>query len=69
MAVKNQNKKKNNIFKSMFNELKKATLPTKKELIVYFAVVVVVIIVFTIIIGIYDLGLSKLIELILNLDK
>ena len=69
MAVKSEKKKKNNIFKGMLKELKKVTWPTKKELAVYSIVVIVAVIIFTIIVGIYDLGLSKLMELILSLGK
>ena len=69
MAVKSEKKKKNNIFKGMLKELKKVTWPTKKELAVYSVVVIVAVIIFTVIVGIYDLGLSKLMELILSLGK
>lgn len=69
MAVKSEKKKRGNIFKGMIKELKKVTWPTKKELAVYSVVVVVAVIIFTIIVGIYDLGLSKLMELILSLGK
>ena len=69
MAEKNQKKKKNNIFKGMFKELKKTTWPTKKELAVYSVVVIVAIIIFAVIVGIYDLGLSKLMKLILSFGK
>ncbi|AMP20310.1 hypothetical protein AZF37_03220 [endosymbiont 'TC1' of Trimyema compressum] len=69
MAAKSEKKKKNNIFKGMLKELKKVTWPTKKELAVYSVVVIVAVIIFTIIVGIYDLGLSKLMELILSLGK
>ena len=54
-------------FKNMFNELKKVTWPSKKEVINYSVVVFLFMIVLGIIIGLIDLGSGKLVDLIVNL--
>ena len=50
----------------MMSELKKVTWPTKKEVTVYTIVVVVTVVFFALVIGGYDLLLSKLISFLLS---
>jgi len=51
-------------FRGVISELKKVTWPTRKELINTTVVVLVFILIFTAVVGIVDLGLGKLLELI-----
>lgn len=67
MAAKEKSKERTNIFKGMFKELKKVTWPTKKQLIIYSIVVLVTVIVFSLIIGGYDILLTKLMQLLIGL--
>ena len=53
-------------FKNMVAELKKVTWPTKKEMINYSLVVFGFMIIMTIIIGVFDLGAGKLVDLIVS---
>ena len=53
-------------FMNMFHELKKVTWPTKKEMINYSLVVFGFMIIMTIIIGVFDLGAGKLVDLIVS---
>lgn len=67
MATKEIKKEKTNVFKGMFKELKKVVWPTKKQLAVYSIVVFITVVVFSIIVGAYDLLLTKLMQFLLNL--
>ena len=51
-------------FMNMKHELKKVTWPTKKEMINYSLVVFGFMIIMTVIIGVFDLGASALVDLI-----
>ena len=53
-------------FREVNSELRKVTWPSKKELANYTLIVVVTIIIFAAIIGLIDLGLGKLLDLIIN---
>ena len=53
-------------FREMFYELKKVTWPTKKDMINYSVVVLVFIVIMGVIIGVIDLGASKLVELLVS---
>jgi len=50
-------------FRDVVHELKRVTWPTRKALINYTIVVVVTIIIFSIILGIFDFGFMRLLEL------
>ena len=51
-------------FRDVVHELKRVTWPTKKALINYTIVVIVTIIIFSILLGLFDLGFIKLIDLL-----
>ena len=51
-------------FINMWHELKKVTWPTRKEIINYSLVVLAFIVIMIIIIGVFDLGASRLVGLI-----
>lgn len=53
-------------FKEVINEVKKVTWPTKKELMSYTAAVFAFIASFAVIYGLADLGLSKLLTLVVS---
>ena len=69
-AAKKANKKKRKsparFFKDIISELKKVTWPTAKDLIKYAGAVIAFIFVVAIIVGLMDLGLSSLFNLVLN---
>ncbi len=69
-AAKKANKKKRKsparFFKDVISELKKVTWPTSKELIKYAGAVIAFIIVLAVIVGLMDLGLSSLFNLMLK---
>lgn len=52
-------------FREVINEIKKVTWPTKKEWINHTIVVTVFVVVMTAVVGLIDLGLSKLIGLVI----
>ena len=66
-AIVNFFKKVGRFFLNMAHELKKVTWPTKKEMINYSLVVFVFMIIMTIIIGVFDLAASALVNLIVNI--
>jgi preprotein translocase subunit SecE len=51
-------------FRGVVSELKKVTWPTRKELTTTTMVVLVFILIFSVVVGVIDLGLGKLLELI-----
>jgi len=51
-------------FRDVIHELKRVTWPNRKTLFTYTIVVIVTIIIFAIILGIYDFGFLKLVELL-----
>jgi len=51
-------------YRGVVSELKKVSWPTRKELTNYTGVVLMLIIIFAITVGIVDLGLGRLLELI-----
>lgn len=53
-------------FKNMFFELKKVTWPTKKEMINYCVVVFIFMVAMGIVIGLFDLGVGALVDLIVS---
>lgn len=53
-------------FKNMFHELKKVTWPSKKELVNYSVVVFIFMIVMGVIIGLFDFGAGKLVDVLVN---
>lgn len=61
-----QKQERNSLVKGMVSELKRVTWPTKKEVTVYTIVVVVTVVFFALVIGGYDLLLSKLISFLLS---
>jgi preprotein translocase subunit SecE len=65
-AVKKESKKPNfrKFFRGVVSEMKKVSWPTRKELTNSTAIVLVLILVFAVAVGIVDLGLGKLLELI-----
>ncbi|MGI5848747.1 MAG: preprotein translocase subunit SecE [Christensenellales bacterium] len=69
-ASKKANKKKRKsparFFKDIVSELKKVTWPTSKDLVKYTGAVLAFIIITAIIVGLMDLGLSSLFNLVLN---
>lgn len=69
-AAKKANKKKRKsparFLKDVISELKKVTWPTSKELIKYAGAVIAFIIVLAVIVGLMDLGLSSLFNLMLK---
>ncbi len=54
-------------FKNMWHELKKVTWPTKKDLINYTCIVLVFMVFMGIVIGLLDMGASKLVAAVSNL--
>lgn len=64
--VKQDKRKKGfkKFFREVVSELKKVSWPSRKELTNYTVVVIVLILIFAVAIGIVDLGLSKLLDLI-----
>ena len=54
-------------FLNMKHELKKVTWPTRKEMVNYSLVVFVFMIAMIVIIGVFDVGASALVDLIVNL--
>ncbi len=50
-------------FRDVVHELKKVTWPTRKALINYTIVVIVTIIIFSVILGIFDFGFVRLVDL------
>lgn len=54
-------------FKNMWHELKKVTWPTKKDLINYTCIVLVFMVFMGVVIGLLDMGASKLVTAISNL--
>lgn len=52
--------------KEMLAELKKVTWPSKKDLINYTIAVIVLILIFALVIGVVDLGLTQIMNLILK---
>ncbi len=69
-AAKKANKKKRKsparFFKDIISELKKVTWPTAKDLVKYAGAVIAFIIVIAIIVGLMDLGLTALFDLVLK---
>ncbi len=68
-AVAKAPKKRNSFvqfFRDMGAELKKATWPTKQELARYTGIVILFICVFAVVVGLMDLGLTKLLALIIG---
>ncbi|MBQ9988589.1 MAG: preprotein translocase subunit SecE [Clostridia bacterium] len=66
-STKNKGKKKGRIrqfFRDVKSELKKATWPTKKELVKYTGVVLAFIAIFSVVVGLLDYGLAALLGLI-----
>jgi preprotein translocase subunit SecE len=61
-----QEEKKNNYFKSSFEELKKVTWLSKQEAINHTIVVVVICLVIGLFLGSIDFGLTKLLEIIIK---
>jgi len=53
-------------FREMSSELKKVSWPTRKELTNYTIAVIVLVLIFSVIIGVVDLGLSQMMELIIR---
>lgn len=53
-------------FRDMGSELKKATWPTKQELAKYTGIVLLFICALTVVVGVIDLGLTKLLALIIG---
>ena len=53
-------------FKNMYHELKKVSWPSKKELVNYSVVVFIFMIIMGIIIGLFDIGAGKLVDIIVN---
>jgi preprotein translocase subunit SecE len=53
-------------FREMSSELKKVSWPTRKELTTYTVAVMVLVLIFSVIIGVIDLGLSQMMELIIR---
>ena len=53
-------------FKNMFYELKKVTWPSKRDMVNYCIVVFAFMIVMGLIIGLFDLGASALVDLIIS---
>ena len=53
-------------FRDMGSELKKATWPTKQELAKYTGIVLLFICAFAVVVGLIDLGLTKLLALIVG---
>jgi preprotein translocase subunit SecE len=51
-------------FRDMYSELKKATWPTKKEIVKYTGVVIAFVVILAVVIGLMDLGLTQLLKLI-----
>ena len=66
--LKNRKKRRSPIryFKDVFNELKKVTWPTGKELVKYTVAVIVFILIMAIVTGLFDLGLSTLFDLVMK---
>ena len=52
-------------FKNMFYELKKVTWPSKKKLINYSVIVLLFMLFMGVVIGLLDMGASKLVELLM----
>ena len=50
-------------YRNVIHELKRVTWPTRKALLNYTIVVIVTIIIFAIILGVFDLGFLRLVEL------
>lgn len=69
-AAKKANKKKRKsparFFKDIISELKKVTWPTAKDLVKYSGAVIAFIIVIAIIVGLMDMGLTALFDLVLK---
>ncbi len=69
-AAKLANKKKRKsparFFKDVISELKKVTWPTGRELLKYTGAVIAFVVVFAVIVGLMDLGLSSLFNLLLK---
>ena len=54
-------------FKNMWHELKKVTWPTREKLVNYSVIVVLFMLFMMIIIGLLDMGASKLVDTIMSL--
>ena len=65
-AVKGEKKKRDpkKYFRGVVSELKKVTWPSRKELTNYTIVAIVLILLFAVVVGVVDLGLGQLLELI-----
>ncbi|MFA5676262.1 MAG: preprotein translocase subunit SecE [Christensenellales bacterium] len=66
LAKKKKRKSPARFFKDVISELKKVTWPTGKELLKYTGAVIAFIVVIAIIVGLMDLGLSTLFNLMLK---
>ena len=69
LAKKPIAKVRNNLIKflkEMLAELKKVTWPSRKDLINYTTAVIVLILIFAFVIGVVDLGLTQIMNLILK---
>lgn len=55
--------------KEVWTELKRVTWPTRKELLTYTSVVLVTVVLIAIFFAVIDLGISRLLELILKTGK
>ncbi len=53
-------------FKNMWHELRKVTWPTREKLVNYTVIVVLVMVFMMVIVGLLDLGASKLVQLIMT---
>lgn len=55
-----------NAFKNMWHELRKVTWPTRDKLVNYTVIVVLVMVFMMVIVGLLDMGASKLVNLIMT---
>ena len=55
-----------NAIRNSISELKKVTWPTRKDLISYTTVVLIFMVIMAIVVGVLDLGASRLISLIIT---
>ena len=60
-------KKIGNAFKNMWHELKKVTWPTREKLVKYTVIVVLVVVFMMVVIGLLDIGATKLVQLLMKI--
>lgn len=58
-----------NAFKNMWHELKKVTWPTREKLVKYTVIVVLVVVFMMVIIGLLDIGATKLVQLLMKIKN